>query len=76
MAVSCYRLAGAETEAASDRIQSTASGLIFGYHCEAFQISERYVPIMLIAIGKAAKSGHPKERLAVEDDVAFFNEMT
>lgn len=75
MAVSCYRLAGAETEAASDRIQSTESGRIFVYHCEAFQISERYVPIMLIAIGKAAKSGHPTVRLAV-DDVAFFNEMT
>ncbi|MGC5772735.1 nitroreductase family protein [Paenibacillus pabuli] len=41
---------------------------------EAFRISERYVPIMLIAIGKAEKPGHPTVRLAV-DDVAFFNEM-
>ncbi|NQX65274.1 nitroreductase family protein [Paenibacillus alba] len=41
---------------------------------EVFRISERYVPIMLIAIGKAAKPGHPTVRLAV-DDVAFFNEM-
>ncbi|WP_408892077.1 nitroreductase family protein [Paenibacillus taichungensis] len=41
---------------------------------EAFRISKRYVPIMLIAIGKAAKPGHPTVRLAV-DDVAFFNEM-
>ncbi len=41
---------------------------------EAFRISERYVPVMLIAIGKAAKSGHPTVRLAV-DEVAFFNEM-
>ncbi len=37
---------------------------------EAFRISERYVPIMLIAIGKAAKPGHPTVRLAV-DDVAL-----
>lgn len=41
---------------------------------EAFRISERYIPIMLVAIGKAAKPGHPTVRLAV-DDVAFFNEM-
>ncbi|MEC0230493.1 nitroreductase family protein [Paenibacillus alba] len=41
---------------------------------EVFRLSERYVPIMLIAIGKAAKPGHPTVRLAV-DDVAFFNEM-
>lgn len=41
---------------------------------EAFRISERYVPIMLIAIGKVAKPGHRTVRLAV-DDVAFFNEM-
>ncbi|MGF9908980.1 nitroreductase family protein [Brevibacillus porteri] len=41
---------------------------------EAFRISERYIPIILIAIGKAAKPGHPTVRLAV-DDVAFFNEM-
>ncbi len=41
---------------------------------EAFCISERYVPIMLITIGKAAKPGHPTVRLAV-DEVAFFNKM-
>jgi nitroreductase len=41
---------------------------------EAFGISERYVPVMLIAIGKAAKPGHPTTRLPIED-VAFFNEM-
>lgn len=35
---------------------------------------ERYVPIMLIAIGKEAKPDHPTVKLAV-DDVAFFNEM-
>ena len=41
---------------------------------KAFSISERYVPIMLIAIGKAAKPGHPTVRLPI-DNVAFFNEM-
>lgn len=41
---------------------------------EAFGISEQYVPVMLIAIGKAAKPGHPTTRLPIED-VAFFNEM-
>jgi nitroreductase len=41
---------------------------------EAFDIPERYAPVMLIAIGKAAKPGHPTVRLPIED-VAFFNEM-
>ncbi|WP_246073132.1 nitroreductase family protein [Paenibacillus dokdonensis] len=41
---------------------------------EAFDIPERYSPVMLIAIGKAAKPGHPTVRLPIED-VAFFNEM-
>ncbi|WP_201008260.1 nitroreductase family protein, partial [Paenibacillus glycanilyticus] len=41
---------------------------------EAFGISNRYVPIMLIALGKAVKPGHPTTRLPIED-VAFFNEM-
>ncbi|MFB5760730.1 nitroreductase family protein [Paenibacillus medicaginis] len=41
---------------------------------EAFDIPERYAPIMLIAIGKAAEPGHPTLRLPIED-VAFFNEM-
>ncbi|MBJ9991755.1 nitroreductase family protein [Paenibacillus sp. S28] len=41
---------------------------------EAFDIPERYAPIMLIAIGKAAKPGHPTLRLPIED-VAFYNEM-
>jgi nitroreductase len=41
---------------------------------EAFGVSERYVPIMLIAIGKAAKPGHTTTRLPIEN-VMFFNEM-
>jgi nitroreductase len=41
---------------------------------EAFGISEQYVPVMLIAIGKATKPGHPTTRLPIED-VVFFNEM-
>ncbi|SEG59173.1 nitroreductase family protein [Paenibacillus sp. UNC499MF] len=41
---------------------------------EAFHISERYAPVMLIAIGKATKSGHPTVRLPIED-VTFYNEM-
>jgi nitroreductase len=45
-----------------------------GMFMEAFGISDRYVPIMLIAIGKAAKPGHPTPRLPIEN-VTFFNEM-
>lgn len=41
---------------------------------EAFNISDRYIPIMLIALGKAAKPGHPTTRLPIED-ITFFNEM-
>ncbi|MCP1311495.1 nitroreductase family protein [Paenibacillus tyrfis] len=41
---------------------------------EAFGISDRYAPVMLIAIGKAAKPGHPTTRLPIKD-VAYFNEM-
>jgi nitroreductase len=41
---------------------------------EAFGISERYIPIMLIALGKAAKPGHPTTRLPI-NDITFFNEM-
>ncbi|QMV43291.1 nitroreductase family protein [Cohnella cholangitidis] len=42
---------------------------------EAFGIGERYIPIMLIAIGKAAKEGHPSVRLTV-DEVVRWNEFT
>jgi nitroreductase len=41
---------------------------------EAFGLGDRYIPIILIALGKAAKAGHPSTRLPVED-VAFFNEI-
>jgi len=41
---------------------------------EAFGIGERYVPIMLIAIGKAAQPGHPSVRLTV-DEVVRWNEF-
>lgn len=42
---------------------------------EAFGIGERYVSIMLIAIGKASQEGRPSSRLTV-DEVARFNEMS
>lgn len=41
---------------------------------EEFKIGERYVPIMLIAIGKAAQEGHPSVRLKV-DEVVRWNEF-
>ncbi len=41
---------------------------------EEFEIGERYVPIMLIAIGKAAQEGHPSVRLTV-DEVVRWNEF-
>lgn len=41
---------------------------------EEFGIGERYVPIMLIAIGKAAQEGHPTTRLTV-DEVTSWNEF-
>lgn len=41
---------------------------------EAFRLGDRYIPILLIALGKAAKPGHPTTRLPV-DEVVFFNEL-
>ncbi|WP_243354935.1 nitroreductase family protein [Bacillus litorisediminis] len=38
---------------------------------ESFGIPERYIPIILIAIGKAAKPGHPTTRLPIGDIVSF-----
>ncbi|RKP44786.1 nitroreductase family protein [Cohnella endophytica] len=42
---------------------------------QEFGIGERYVPVMLIAVGKAVKEGHPSVRLAV-DEVTNWNEFT
>jgi nitroreductase len=42
---------------------------------QEFGIGERYVPVMLIAVGKAAKEGHPSVRLAV-NEVASWNEFS
>lgn len=42
---------------------------------QEFGIGERYVPIMLIAVGKAAKEGHPSVRLNV-DEVTNWNEFS
>jgi nitroreductase len=39
---------------------------------EAFGLGDRYVPVMLIPIGKAAQAGHPTTRLPIED-VTFWN---
>nr|WP_307413345.1 nitroreductase family protein [Neobacillus ginsengisoli] len=41
---------------------------------EVFGIPERYLPVMLIAIGKASEPGHPTTRLSV-DEVTFWNEL-
>lgn len=41
----------------------------------AFQIPDRYLPIMLIAVGKATEPGHPTTRLSVEE-VTFWNEIS
>lgn len=38
---------------------------------ERFEIDERYTPIVLIALGKAAAPGHPTTRLSIEDVVEF-----
>lgn len=39
---------------------------------ELFQISDRYLPTLMLPIGKAAADGHPTTRLSV-DDITFFN---
>ena len=41
----------------------------------AFGIPERYVPVMLLTIGKAAKPAHPTVRLPIEE-VTFWNRMS
>ncbi|MFD0961843.1 nitroreductase family protein [Paenibacillus chungangensis] len=39
-----------------------------------FSIPDRYLPTLMLPIGKAAAPGHPTTRLAVED-ITFFNGM-
>jgi len=41
---------------------------------EAFNISDRYTPVLLIALGESAKAGYPTVRLPVQN-VVFFNKM-
>lgn len=41
---------------------------------ELFNISDRYLPTLMLPIGKAAAAGHPTTRLSI-DDVTFFNKM-
>lgn len=41
---------------------------------ELFGISERYLPTLMLPIGKAASPGHPTTRLPI-DQITFFNEM-
>jgi nitroreductase len=52
------------------------SGPMIGFDPEgvkqAFGIADRYVPVMLIAVGYAAPGNHPrKPRLSVDDVLAF-----
>ncbi|WP_134683755.1 nitroreductase family protein [Brevibacillus migulae] len=42
---------------------------------EAFEIPQRYLPIMLIALGKASEPGHPTTRLPV-DEITFWNQIS
>ena len=42
---------------------------------EAYQLPDHYVSVMLLAIGKAAKPGHPTKRLPLED-VVSYNQLT
>ncbi|WP_413373939.1 nitroreductase family protein [Paenibacillus taichungensis] len=42
---------------------------------EAFDIPDRYVPTILISIGKASQPGHPTTRLPI-DDLTFWNGIT
>ncbi|MNP77915.1 putative NAD(P)H nitroreductase YodC [compost metagenome] len=41
---------------------------------EAFHIPDRYIPVILIAFGKAANPGRPTVRLQIEE-IVFFNEI-
>jgi nitroreductase len=39
---------------------------------EKFSIDERYMPVLLLALGKAAAPGHPTTRIPVEEIVEFI----
>ncbi|WP_226086957.1 nitroreductase family protein [Mesobacillus sp. S13] len=39
---------------------------------EKFNIDERYMPVLLLALGKAAVPGHPTTRIPVEEIVEFI----
>ena len=39
---------------------------------EKFSIEERYMPVLLLALGKAAQPGHPTTRIPVEEIVEFI----
>jgi nitroreductase len=39
---------------------------------EKFNIDERYIPVLLLPIGKAAAPGHPTTRIPVEEIVEFI----
>ncbi|WP_337098176.1 nitroreductase family protein [Paenibacillus sp. YIM B09110] len=41
---------------------------------EFFGISERYIPTLMLPIGKASAEGHPSTRLPV-DEITFFNKL-
>jgi nitroreductase len=39
---------------------------------EKFNIDDRYMPVLLLALGKAAQPGHPTTRIPVEEIVEFI----
>lgn len=39
---------------------------------EKFNIDERYMPVLLLALGKASQPGHPTTRIPVEEIVEFI----
>ncbi|ADU26500.1 nitroreductase family protein [Ethanoligenens harbinense] len=41
---------------------------------KAFNIGDRYTPVLLIALGESAKAGYPTVRLPIES-ITFFNEI-
>lgn len=67
---------GAMTLMLAAEAKGLVSGPMIGFDPEGvkreFEIAERYVPVMLIAVGYAAPGNHPrKPRLSVDDILAF-----